>query len=61
MPIGFKILQRRRAVAAELCEKFRTVPVANASDCMSRMFAGGPRLRPMHDGSPMAGPALTVA
>ena len=27
---------------------------------MSRMTAGGPRLRPMHGGAVMAGPALTV-
>jgi RraA family protein len=27
---------------------------------MSRMFAGGPRLKPMHRGGRMAGPALTV-
>jgi regulator of RNase E activity RraA len=34
--------------------------VANISDVMSRMTAGGARLRPMHDGKFMAGPALTV-
>jgi regulator of RNase E activity RraA len=27
---------------------------------MTRMTAGGPRLRPMHKGGPLAGPALTV-
>src|SRR3712207_9444995 len=27
---------------------------------MSRMTAGGPRLRPMHSGGGLAGPALTV-
>ena len=58
--IGFEIFPRKRAVSAELVEKFRTLPVANISDCMSRMAAGGARLRPMHDGSLMAGPALTV-
>ena len=57
---GFEIHARQRAVSKELVEKFRQVPVANVSDCMSRMTAGGARLRPMHDGSLLAGPALTV-
>lgn len=58
--IGFEIHARKRAVGAEFVEKFRGIPVANISDCMSRMTAGGARLRPMHDGTAMAGPALTV-
>lgn len=58
--IGFKVLKRRRAVPAELALQFIGVPVANVSDCMSRLFAGGARLRPMHSGRPMRGPALTV-
>lgn len=58
--IGFRILKRRRAVAADLVARFRALPVANVSDVMSRMTAGGPRLRPMHAGGVMAGPALTV-
>ncbi|HEX7928713.1 MAG TPA: RraA family protein, partial [bacterium] len=36
------------------------LPVANISDMMARMTAGGARLRPMHGGGNMAGPALTV-
>ncbi|HKP24643.1 MAG TPA: RraA family protein [Dongiaceae bacterium] len=60
MTIGFRVLQRRRKVAADLVAKFRNLPVANVSDVMSRMSAGGPRLRPLHAGGPMAGPALTV-
>jgi RraA family protein len=58
--IGLQVLQRRRAVDLALAERFRAVPVANVSDCMSRMSAGGARLRPMHAGGSMAGPALTV-
>jgi RraA family protein len=58
--IGLKILKRRRAVPAELAARFIGLPVANVSDCMSRLFAGGARLRPMHSGRPMSGPALTV-
>ena len=60
MPIGFRVLPRGRAVAPDLCDRFRALPVANVSDSMSRLTAGGPRLRPMHAGAPMAGPALTV-
>jgi RraA family protein len=58
--IGFRILERRRAVDAVLVARFLGLPVANISDNMSRMFAGGARLRPMHDGTPMSGPAFTV-
>ncbi len=58
--IGMQILKRQRAVSLETAHKFLEVPVANVSDCMSRLFAGGPRLRPMHKGAPMAGPAFTV-
>jgi regulator of RNase E activity RraA len=60
MTIGFRILRRERKVAAEWAEKFRELPVANVSDMMSRMTAGGPRLRPMHGGGVLAGPAFTV-
>ena len=60
MPIGFRILARKRAIAPELIKRFRILPVANVSDNMSRMAAGGARLRPMHAAGGMAGPALTV-
>jgi len=58
--LGLQILKRRRQVSTSLIDAFRGLPVANISDCMTRMTAGGPRLRPMHKGGPMAGPALTV-
>ena len=58
--IGLQILKRQRAVDLALAEQFRALPVANVGDCMSRMTAGGARLRPMHGGGYMAGPALTV-
>jgi regulator of RNase E activity RraA len=60
MTLGFRILPRTRKVDAETASKFRKLPVANVSDVMSRMAAGGARLRPMHAGGAMAGPALTV-
>ena len=58
--IGLRILKRRRAVDLALARQFLDIPVANVSDCMARMTAGGPRLRPMHAGARMAGPALTI-
>ena len=60
MTIGLRILRRRRTVDAAMVEAFRSLPVANVSDVMSRMSAGGPRLRPMHRGGGLSGPALTV-
>jgi RraA family protein len=60
MAIGFRINKRVRKVDAATVAKFRGLPVANVSDVMSRMTAGGPRLRPLHAGGVLAGPALTV-
>ena len=60
MPIGFRIRRNTDKVGADLVAKFKGMPVANISDSMSRMTAGGPRLRPMHASGPLAGPALTV-
>ena len=57
---GLRILKRQRAVDLALAQQFLEIPVANVSDCMSRMTAGGARLRPMHAGARMAGPALTI-
>jgi len=58
--VGLQILKRTRQVDARYVQAFAEIPVANVSDCMTRMTAGGPRLRPMHDGARMGGPALTV-
>src|SRR5260370_30391704 len=60
MTIGFRILRRARKVDAAAAAKFKALPLANVSDVMSRMSAGGPRLRPMHGKGTLAGPALTV-
>ena len=60
MTIGFRVLPRARQVDAATVAAFRAIPVANVSDSMSRLTAGGPRLRPMHAGGGLAGPALTV-
>lgn len=60
MTIGFRILNRERVAPKALVEAFAKLPVANVSDAMSRMTAGGPALRPMHASGGMAGVALTV-
>jgi regulator of RNase E activity RraA len=60
MTIGFRILQRERKVDAATVSAFKRLPVANISDSMSRMTAGGARLRPLHAGGVLAGAALTV-
>ncbi|MCW3474658.1 RraA family protein [Limobrevibacterium gyesilva] len=60
MAAGFRIARRTRTVAPGLVTKFATVPVANVSDVMTRMTAGGAQLRPLHTGGGLAGPALTV-
>lgn len=60
MSAGFKVLQRSRQVSADTVARFAKLPVANVSDSMSRLTAGGSQLRPMHGGGVLAGPALTV-
>ena len=60
MTIGFIILERKKKVALDIAKEFLTLPVANVSDSMWRLTAGGSRLRPMHKSGQMAGPALTV-
>ena len=60
MAIGFRVLPRARVVAPAIVEQFRALPVANVSDSMGRLTAAGARLRPMHKGGVLAGPALTV-
>ena len=60
MTIGFRILERKKKVALNIAKEFLTLPVANVSDSMWRLTAGGSRLRPMHKSGQMAGPALTV-
>lgn len=61
MTVGFRIYPNPKQKASpDLVERFRKLPVANVSDSMSRMAAAGPRLRPMHGGGVLAGPAITV-
>ncbi|SDO17530.1 RraA family protein [Ensifer sp. YR511] len=58
--IGFRVLRRKRKISDQLVERFRHMPVANISDCMNRMTAGGSRLMPLHQGGLVAGAAITV-
>jgi RraA family protein len=60
LSVGLRILRRTQKVSSETVERFRSLPVANVSDSMARMSAGGASLRPMHAGGGLAGPALTV-
>ena len=60
MAIGFRINKRTRKVDEATVAKYRDIAVANISDSMSRMTHGGPRLRPLHAGGVLSGPALTV-
>ena len=58
---GFSIFPRPlQQLDDALIKRFYKVPVANISDCMHRMTAAGPRLRPLHNGGRMVGVALTV-
>lgn len=60
MGVGFRVLTGGAKVDAEIVDRFRRLPVANVSDAMVRMSGGGTRLRPMHAGGMLAGPAVTV-
>ncbi len=60
MPIGFRVRANTSKVAPDIVEQYRSLPVANVSDAMSRIVAGGAALRPMHRHGMLAGPALTV-
>jgi RraA family protein len=65
MTVGFRIHPLTTRIDAGLVDRFRAIPVANISDSMSRMSAGGPTLRPMHGAkggavAVLAGPAFTV-
>ncbi|OWT58956.1 RraA family protein [Candidimonas nitroreducens] len=60
MATGFKVLKRKNAVSSELVRRFARLPVANVSDSMWRLTAGGARLRPLHAGGTLAGAAITV-
>lgn len=57
---GFRVKKTWPRIDRQVASAFGDLPVANVSDCMWRMDAGGSRLRPLHRGGRLAGPALTV-
>lgn len=57
---GNRIRRSFDRIERDLIQRYLPLPVANVSDVMSRMTAGGARLRPMHRGGKLCGPALTV-
>lgn len=58
--IGFHVHAHPGRVAADLVTAFADLPAANVSDVMSRLYGGGPALRPRHGGGVLCGPAVTV-
>jgi RraA family protein len=58
--IGFRIGTIERRVDAATVARFKALPVANVSDCMSRLSGFGPTIRPFHRDGVLAGPAFTV-
>jgi regulator of RNase E activity RraA len=61
MAVGLRVFSSGVKVGVEVVNRFRKLPVANVSDAMNRMSAGGTMLRPMHAGSVLAGAAVTVS
>lgn len=57
---GFCVKPRMSCATKADVERFRALPVANISDTMHRMVAGGASLRPLHREGLLIGPALTV-
>ncbi len=60
MTYGFRIKKNWDRISTDMVDRYRSLPVANVSDCMSRMDAGSNALRPIHKDGGMAGPAFTV-
>lgn len=58
--ISLRMYEPARRVAPSLAAAFAELPVANISDMMARLTAGGSRLRPLHAGGVLCGPAFTV-
>jgi RraA family protein len=60
MTIGFAIHPKPHANDPALLDAVRGIPTPLISDNMSRVFGAGAGLRPMHDGTPLLGFAVTV-
>jgi regulator of RNase E activity RraA len=60
MTIGFAVHPKPHANDPAALEAARGIPTPLLSDNMSRVFGAGAALRPMHDGAPLLGFAVTV-
>jgi RraA family protein len=60
MSESMRILDIPKRAEPHVIAEFATVPTANLSDSMERLYAGGPLLRPMHLNGALAGSAFTV-
>lgn len=58
--IGFRVCERHRQISEKWFAQFKLLSVANISDVMARITAGGPTIRPYYSGESMVGAALTV-
>lgn len=58
--IGFRILPMPARPAKRLVKALAAMVTAHLSDNMNRLVAGGAKLRPMHRGGKLCGPAFTV-
>src|SRR5258707_12450995 len=58
--IGFRILPIPRRPDRKLVAELARMVTPHLSDSMERLYAGGPQLRPMHNGAKLCGPAFTV-
>jgi RraA family protein len=60
MSASMRILDIPQRPDARLIAEFAKMVTPHLSDSMERLYAGGPRLRPMHRQGKLAGPAFTV-
>ena len=60
MSASMRILDIPKRPDPKLIAEFRKMVTPHLSDSLERLYAGGPRLRPMHKAGTLAGPAYTV-
>jgi RraA family protein len=60
MSASMRILEIPKRPDPRLVAEFAKMVTPHLSDSMERLYAGGPRLRPMHREGKLAGPAFTV-
>ena len=60
MSASMRILDIPKRPEPRLIAEFAKMVTPHLSDSMERLYAGGPRLRPMHREGKLAGPAFTV-